>query len=253
MQISILPPEAVVRNHVERIWPETLRHRAVKFYLSESGYPYGFSHPDVLADITGGDLDAETQQDLRMGYVSLCAYYFLLDSIIDSHLENITDAVHLTPLISSACLSFVQVCKRLAPNHLDILTNFILTSVGENSAALSQEKHLWASPLEVSEHNEFESIIGRSNAFILLYKTLCLVTDKQFEPEIESLLKDLLFYFQLADDIGDWREDYRAGRFSSFLRHIFFSQGRLLDEQRLDEQVYLGGFFEAQTSKVIRG
>ena len=72
---------------------------------------------------------------------------------------------------------------------------------------------------------------------------------------VESIENYVVFNKQIffEVDLADWREDYNAHKYSTFLRELFTEHKRILSVQELEEEIYLSGIFEARALKVIKG
>ena len=221
--------------------------------LGPEGVPFGLHHPDFFVTALKIALPPEALEQVRTGYVLLAGYYFLLDAIVDGHLSDPVDTLYLSHLLSGATAEFSTVCSSLAPQAISTLHTLICEYLAENSKALRDERGFRAEPLTIAEQEEFESIVGRSNAVLLLYAILSLVTRTRMDERLIGLVKELTYYIQLADDLGDWREDYGAARYTSLLRRCFHRREALLSEAALETELLLGGVFEERAATIVNG
>lgn len=241
-----------VRRRLSTLFPndaETL----LKFCLRLVPPGLGFDHVDILAELVPNPIEPSLKDDLRIGHALLTAYYTLLDSLVDGHLDEQQQGVYLTHLLGGALLLFSRVCDQVDGDRARRIEETIRAHISENARSVLLEIQLRAQPLIASHEEEYASIVGRSNSALLLYRTLRILSGGHNVPDITALLSDLLFYIQLGDDLVDWKEDYLAGRWTSFLRSVFILKGRVLGWSELEEQVYLGGLPEKQLADIING
>jgi hypothetical protein len=215
------------------------------------GVPLGYVHPDLFLELLPNKFNIEAVETLRIGYVLLAAYYFLLDAIVDGHLKNPMDALYISHLTSGAYSQFRTACAIASPDSIAALDLMICQHLAENAQAIRDESVYFSSPLMPADSEEIDSITGRSNAILLLYRTLCLFAGSAANQVVISLIKRLIYFIQLIDDLGDWREDYRAGRYTSVLRYSFSRRGRILSESKLENDLLLGGIFEVRCGMII--
>ena len=212
-----------------------------------------FSSSRVLRSLLSNTNPQDTLEDVRTGYVFLAAYYFLLDAVVDGHLKDRLDAVYLSELLSGAYTLFSNACYRSAPRYLLNLNTTISQYLAANSQALLDEDGLHRASIQPDQRHGVYSIIGRSNAVLLLYAILCLISGRPMNDRVVALVKKLTYYIQLTDDLGDWRDDYRAGRYTSLLRECFARHRIILSEPELESDLILGGVFEERSAIIING
>lgn len=80
-----------------------------------------------------------------------------------------------------------------------------------------------------------------------------MVSGDKPDASLLSIASELTVYFQLGDDVSDWREDFRRGKRSSFLRNCFSAIGASASEAELEETIYVGGKYERHMSRIISG
>ncbi len=188
-----------------------------------------------------------------MAHILLSAYYFLLDSLVDGHLDEQEQGVYLTHLLGGALLLFNRVCDQLDDERARRIEEAIRATISENARSVLLEIQLNAQPFTASRKEDYASIVGRSDWSLFLYRVLRILSGAHEVPDITPLLSEVILYIQLGDDLADWREDYLAGRWTSFLRSIFILKGRVLGLSELEEQVYLGGIYERQMATLVNG
>jgi hypothetical protein len=123
----------------------------------------------------------------------------------------------------------------------------------ENALALLTEIRFKEKPFEARTDDEKDNMVGRANLFIFLFKYYWSLSDyRKFHPWL-LYLREFVFLMQLGDDLGDWREDFRAGRWTSFLRECFDVLGGIPTEDQLEEFIYLSGAYERRLARIGNG
>jgi hypothetical protein len=230
--------------------------------LTDSGRsPLYFDHPGFVWEVVRlKGVAPEVLDDLHCAYVYLSSYYFCVDSVIDGHPRTGaqgTDidhaALHLGLLLTGSLLRTGRALDLAFPDLRDYFAREIRRVLAENSRAIQAEFHFRSEPLRPNTIAEFDTIVGRSNSFILLFDLAARMVKEPLAAELQRAIRSFVFYMQLADDLGDWREDYRARRWTSFLRQCFGDLGRIPSESDLEQHVYFEGAYESRLKTVING
>lgn len=216
-------------------------------------FPLGYNHPDLALELVDAVIPEKALADLRVGYVFISAYYFLLDSVADKHLENDSDLVYLSHLLSGAITLFQESVFLCCPSRLQTVTRLLCSHISENAAAMTLEANLQTDAFNDDHDKDRASIIGRSNSALLLYHILYVITDKEPDPQIIACVSDLIYYVQLGDDLGDWEKDFIAKRWTSLLRTCFKRKGRILSVEELNREIFVTGVYEEKLSIIIHG
>jgi len=239
----------LLRERLAELYPGQ-EYELFYFCLTSNQVPFGYSHPDMILDLVAPNTPID--DNLRLFYVFLCSYYFLLDAAVDGHLPTRTSIVTLTPLLHLAINALERITHSHAPLRPLLQDGAFLSSyISRNSSAVRDEICFQSTPLVVDESVEYESIVNRSNCFFLLYQLATLLTQRPYCLHTVALLKHYTFYVQLADDLGDWRMDYQKQNYTSFLRQCFVDCGRLLSLDELEEYIYLKGKYETRLLHLI--
>jgi len=246
------PHIAALDDRLRELFPADSAHLSI-LCKGLGGAPYGGNHPDFFAHACGLSLAPEHLERIRLGYVMLAAYYFLFDAAADNHLQHPTDSLYLPHLLTGALTEFTLVCLAVDPAKLVPLHTLVRRYLAANASAIKNEQLISSRPLLEDQPEEFYSIVGRSNAVLLLYDLLSLITDRAPDDRVTDIVTWLAYYIQMADDLGDWRDDYKNGRYTSFLRRCFARHDAVIDEPGLEEEVLLGGAFEERSAIVING
>ena len=237
---------------VEALFPGD-ENKLRRFYRSSRGIPLGYEHTGMLAELCDVKLDSAGFKELTLGYVLLSSYYFLLDAVVDGHLEDVTDSVYLTQLLAGALGKIDEAASLANPTIRPKLRPLIFAHISQNAEAICTEKRLHAEPFELAIEDERRSIIGRSNSALLLYELIAEIYSCEPTRESRIILEDIVYYLQLGDDLSDWREDFRASRRTLFLRRCVGGIGALPTERALEEFVYLSGFYEEWAGDIVGG
>jgi hypothetical protein len=235
-------------DHSERLYSLCLRG---------SSAPLGIAHPRILLQLAspaGGAedfADGDVFENVAVGYMLICAYYFLLDAAVDGHLEFPDDPVYLTLLLTAAVLCLAKALGVTEEGRVAAIIGRSVLRVSQNASASLLERKASVAAREEQSVIDRECIIGRSNSFLLLYEILCALTGTAIDPDIVTLLEDFIVTIQEADDLADWREDFQEGRLTPFLRRVFFDIGAGRSESELEEHLYLTGIYEKKIAELV--
>lgn len=215
--------------------------------------PLGIDHPVIIQDLIGTKLNQDDFEKIQVGYVMITAYYFLLDAVADGHLDDNLNSLYLTHLLTLACQKFDEVIFSNSKVDFKNFNSTFHQLVSENAKAIRLENQFSSNAFTFSEEKEYSSIVGRSNSSIILLELIASLTQANNKNSLKEILKDFAFFVQLGDDLADWRDDYKAQKYSSFLRELFSKHGHILSEIELEEEIYLSSIFETRALKVIKG
>lgn len=225
------------------------------FQLCKHGLeqPLGIDHPLIVQDLIGVNLGQSELEKIQLAYVMITAYYFLLDAVVDKHLKKNLDSLYLTHFLALSCELFNDhIYSNQHINIADFKRSFHQL-ISENAKAIRTENEFSSNLLSYSEQKEYDSIVGRSNSSIILLEIIAVISNSRNIDDVKEILKDFAFFVQLGDDLADWRDDLRAGNYTSFLRELFSKYNRILTEDELDEEIYLSNVFEARAVKIVKG
>ena len=235
-------------DHAERLY---------RLCLRGSSAPLGIAHPRILLQLASpaGGAEAFADEDVfdsvTVGYMLICAYYFLLDAAVDGHLEFPDDSVYLTLLLTAAVLSLGKALGVTSEGRAGTVIERSVLRVSQNATATLLERTASVESREEQAALDRACIIGRSNSFLLLYEILCTLTGNEIDPQVVALLEDFIVTIQEADDLADWREDFQEGRLTPFLRRVFFDIGTGRSEGELEEYLYLTGCYEKKIAELV--
>jgi len=127
--------------------------------------------------------------------------------------------------------------------------------LSKNAYANVLEQKFELNKASQSRQEEFESIVGRSNSFIYLYTHLCILNKTKPDLQVLKQLENLVYYLQLADDLGDWRTDYMRGHWTPFIHNIHQSQSLKGNASiaEIENIIFTKGIYEEELLKVIKG
>ncbi|MEQ1603948.1 MAG: hypothetical protein ABL999_03695 [Pyrinomonadaceae bacterium] len=249
----MLPSESLwLRAKLEIDFPSDVEH-LYDLCINEVGFPVGYYHPEILTNLFAISPNREIVDELRLPYIYLSAYYFCLDSIVDKDIVKSENAVYLTHLLTGSIHQFTRYFDQNYPDKANLLKSLLHEYISKNAAAVLSELEFRRNPFKTLELEEFESIVGRSNSFLLLLDLLSHALDAPVAPVTRTLIDRFLYFMQLGDDLGDWRLDFHNKRWTSFLRGCFSELGRIPNEAELERLVYLNGSYEQRAIRILKG
>lgn len=231
-----------------------IENEVMKLCLNEVNYPMGYSHFDIFNQLSpSSTLSNNITEEIRISYVYMVAYFFALDRLVDSQSDKKIEKILLVPLVVSAYkrLFAIHISSHLDP---EILIDEFSRLMMVNTYALLDEEMKHQLPMIVNLKEDFENIYGRAILFEFLYKLVCWHKKEKIFTDVISAIREFLFFMQLGDDLGDWREDFLEKRWTSFLRECFSNIGYIPNnESELEEYVYLSGIYENRAEYVLHG
>jgi len=241
------------RKSIQEDFPKD-KSNIFRLCINGMGLPVGYSHIDILLDSLNVKINKVLTEELRVGYIYLSGYYFLLDSIIDEHIENKEDCLYLTHLLSAAIYRFSKYVYLNYPTKSDKYINLLLTKISENAAAIKEEITYKSKPLQPKERDEFNNIIGRANSTFFLFELISITSNKVISDKLKNIIYEFVYYMQLGDDLGDWRIDFKRKHWTSFLRVCFRKLGKIPKSLvTLEDFVYSSGIYEERSVNILKG
>ncbi len=221
--------------------------------FNEHGWPVGVAHVDHFDSLDQRPLPQNSRELLIPAYVYLAASFFCLDHLFDGESHNEFEMLAGSILIPKA---LERVAVTFAAHGMPIpdglheaahlFQNFV--------QAMLLEKDIRSQPNLREEELERQHVVGRSWLVIYMYKTIQTLKGNHVDAEAQQLLEDAIYLLQLGDDWGDWREDFRAGNLTSFIRECISGMGRSpADVNELERYIYLSGQYERRGTFVSEG
>ena len=180
----------------------------------------------------------------------LASVVFAIDRLWDEQSQSEDDILYPSFLTLSAAKILSGIESRsgvhgLVDAFLNSFDVFSLAMKMERSARISRN---------VDRHVDRNHLVNRSRLFIGLFEGICRLKGRPpLDAEIR-ILEEFLFWMQRGDDLGDWREDYRTGHNSYFIRLSIQANGeRPATEAEMEEYVYLSGAYEEEAKRIING
>jgi hypothetical protein len=209
----------------------------------------GLQHVYWICELVGVDPEPEIFQALATAHVSLNAFYFLLDAVVDRQLSDPIEAIYLPPLFELSVALYSVALKRAntAWGQTMMLPRQRLV---QNLMGIRIEKDRYGASDNGNGSLDRRSAIGRSNTVLVLYEAVRLVSNAEASLHATKLIEDLIANLQAADDIADWREDEANGRRTPFLRGAYKLASARTD-LTLEEVILLSGYWEAMVAEVI--
>jgi hypothetical protein len=218
----------------------------------DRGRLVGHDHVEILAELAGLPDGTPVVERLTVPYILLSTHYFVLDAIVDGHAEDHLDVLSTTPLLFLAMVLVGDELQALGPEDRRELLRRAGARIVENAGAVSIEterRRGWDPPNEV----DVRAAVGRSNSTLLFYDLLCALAGHPPDPDVERVLSDLLHHLQMGDDLGDWRQDLRAGNHTMLLRECAARLGRPTppDARALERELLIDGGYEAYVGRLV--
>ncbi|MBA2448186.1 MAG: hypothetical protein H0V51_09180 [Chloroflexi bacterium] len=227
--------------------------RLLQLCPRDRGRFLGHNHVEILAELAGLEPDDPTIAGLTVPYVLLATHYFLIDAVVDGHASDANDVLATGPLLFLVSVLLGEEVARLAPTARQALLRKIALRVTANADAVrleTERRRGWEAPNEL----DYRAAAGRSNSTLLFYDVLCALNGHDADPAVEALLTDLLYHLQTGDDLGDWRDDLRAGNHTMLLRECAarLSSGGEPDPRAIERELLLGGLYELYVGRLIK-
>jgi len=198
--------------------------------------------------------------NIHAGYSYLAAAIFCLDSVLDGHPRGeLNRDIAQNEVARGAVLFFTAALVRVTRafaiaqiKDLVVLEEF-QECIAENMQALGSEIEFQRDPLIPNIFDEYCNITGRANIFALLFRWVATLSHNECSEPLQKAVNDFIFYLQLGDDVGDWREDYLSGRYTSFLRECFNVLGYIPGMDELEAFIYFEGIYERRLALIVNG
>ena len=237
------------REEIAHLFPRHVES-VLRVVLNEVGAPLGYRHVEYLDSWSSPGLDASIARDLRTAYVLLASVVFAIDRLWDEQSQSEDDILYPSFLTLSAAKILSAIESRSGVHEL---VDAFLNSFDVFSLAMKMERSARISR-NVDRHVDRNHLVNRSRLFIGLFEGICRLKGRPpLDAEIR-ILEEFLFWMQRGDDLGDWREDYRTGHNSYFIRLSIQAHGeRPATEAEMEEYVYLSGAYEEEAKRIING
>ena len=250
----------MLRIWVSQDFPEDAEAILSLCLSDDESAPLGFTHFPVAQKSAGLEgLSGQVAQDLHCGYVYLVSYYFCVDAVLDGHgrasqvdLESQCIVPYLGHLLAASIARVSSALERTNPGLIPFFRSRLVQILSENVRALRSETNFMKTPLVPNVLEEFDNIVGRANPFYLLFELVWRMANHTMTDELAQQLRRFTFVMQLRDDLGDWREDFRAGRWTSFLRECFCALQKIPDEEALEDHIFFSGAYEKRAAFLIK-
>lgn len=197
-------------------------------------------------------------ETLLSSYSYLIAVFFCLDALVDGH-SGINGNL-ATPELAKAQTLFltgglIRLRKFCSLVNLDLfeIESKVNSVFYEYVLALEQEVKNQQALDDINPRSDYENIIGRANLFLFMFEIVGLACGKQISQQLLKVLKELMYFVQLSDDLEDWKQDFESGRYTSFLRGCLSKFEKIPCLTELEEFIYLKGSYESWLAKIIMG
>jgi hypothetical protein len=207
----------------------------------------------ILCELISYQPSTEKFTNLCVIHTYLCTYFAIIDSYFDGHGENnvsFLDAGPLLPAIHERIQDIMTSCSMKPSN---VPSSELKKTLLLQRSSLIAEAQFRKQPFIPAEIEERNSIIGRASCYLFMLDFISFLNGHNVSNKIRSGIEEYLFLSQFADDLGDWREDYKQKNFTSFLRGCFKSLGFIPEENILEKAIYMQGLYESRLVRIIQG
>lgn len=221
--------------------------------FNEYGWPVGVTHVSHFDALDPTPLGPETLDGLTIAYTYLATAFFCLDHLYDGESRNDFEALAIALLIPRAITKVAVAMARSGLDHEDAagLTADLMLKFCD---AMVHEKSAKSQMTLLDSHMERYHMVGRSSLVLYIYKIVAQIKGIPLDATAEHIFEDMIWVLQMGDDWGDWRQDYRSGNLTPFLRRCIRDMGRnAASEEELERFVYLSGIYEAEGKKIADG
>lgn len=210
------------------------------------------THVDAICELCKIAPSRSLRTELCVIHTYICVHSVVLDSISDGHPRNGTAFLEPGLILS---IAYSRISKLYEP-RLGKIPETILHRLVEMEwnlrSALLDEIKIRRMPLQLDVERDRASAVGRADSILVLLRIVETLSGKSIDDTVASAVKEYAYCAQLADDLGDWREDFRRGNYSPILRTCFVEMGFVPTEEQLEEAMYLNGMYERRLVEVIR-
>ena len=237
------------REQIAQLFPRHVES-VLRIALNELGAPLGYRHVEYLDSWSSPSLEASIARDLRTAYVLLATVVFAIDRLWDEQSQSEDDILYPGYVTLSAAKILSGIESRSGVHGL---FDAFLSSFDDFSLAMKMERTARTSR-SLDHQVDRRHLVNRSRLFTGLFEVICRLKGRPPSASEIRILEEFLFWMQRGDDIGDWREDYRTGHNSYFIRLCIRANGELpASEAEMEEYVYLSGAYEEEAEKIING
>lgn len=228
------------------LWPDL---KPVVFQVD--GWPIGVTHVTYMDRLFEPALSEVQVEHLTLGYVYLAIAFFCIDHVWDGDVLQ-----GIEPLAGPLMLAVAE--KHLGrsagpPSKLGQL-DALCDLLARFSSAMLVERALHKGARSLTDDEEREYVVGRSALIPFMVNQVLMAKGLPPDESATQLFESAVFYLQMGDDWGDWREDFRIGNQSTFLRLCASRVGSSWDtEAKLERFVYLSGIYEEWGQRVAKG
>jgi len=213
-------------------------------------------------DKNNSKFSPEIIHTLLSSYSYLIAVFFCLDSLVDGH--SCVDGNLATSEVAKAQTLFltgglIRLRKFCSLTNLDLfeVESKVNSVFYEYVLALDQEVINQQILENIDPRCDYENIIGRANLSLFMFEIVGLACEEKKSQQLlnvlKNVLKELIYFVQLSDDLQDWKQDFESSRYTSFLRGCLSKFENTPSLTELEEFIYLNGSYESWLAKIIMG
>lgn len=192
-------------------------------------------------------------------YSYLAASLFCLDAIVDGHsigkkqILQHSDIAKALTLFQAGGFTRLRKYASLAKLNLEDVERRVIFLFYNNSLALDDEDENRRILDNPDPRTDYANIIGRSYLSLFLFEIVAMTCGQEMSLQFVNILKEIIYFVQLSDDIGDWKIDFESGGYTPFLKQVLSKIEGEVSMQKLKEFVYLKGVYESELAKIVIG
>jgi len=222
----------------------------LKLCLNEGGHLLGWEHLSYLNRLSENKLSENMVTELSIPYVYLASSFFCQDHVFDNDSYNDLEILAPSVFLAAANNRFVNLSSNNAED-IQVITD-LLSELMTNFADAMLEEKRWMK--DNNKGSAYNHVVGRSSLFLFGYKLVTYLKGEVLDENNLDVFKNFIYFMQCGDDLGDWREDFQANKLTPTLAVAFEKLGsKNVTEEKLEEFIYLSGFYEMRCDYVIDG
>jgi len=211
-------------------------------------------HVTIACEFTRFSADEYTITQLSVIHTYLCAHHLLLDAIADAHSESPLGVLDLSPLLAAVARRVTELAAekgslRLCNAALSALEQCTLSC----RRALREESRFRDDAGGMHHAQDRQHIVDRSSCATFLLDLISLLSGTRVPDILRNAVSDYLYWCQVLDDLGDWREDFARKNMTPFLCKCLTHCGGASDLATLESAIYFEGLYEQELVTALQG
>ena len=193
--------------------------------------------PYWLTEALQRKLPLNTIRALALGNLFGTVCILAQDRVIDSQQDLLKDfgEVQALLLANEFYYKWIKEYQRVFPSHTYFWPLFEKYLREYTRSVIWEKREHWGKLSDFAE-SDFRSLGQKLSPLKMCCAAMCLLNErKDIIPILSNLVEEYHIGYQLADDVGDWREDLRSRNFTYFLTRIHrFACAEDLTESEVD-------------------